>query len=111
MFAKLSALVGGGPSLNYNIEDPYQQAWGPWTHYAGTNRDDNSRVSVFKVSAVDPNDRVLVAARNGVKRLKMVRQHQTERPLLVPNLHQLGHAPAASPQGRVALPLLIMIQT
>ena len=73
MFAKLSALVGGGPALNYNIEEAYQQAWGPWTHYAGTHKDDNSRVSVFKVFAIDPIDRVLVAARNGVKRLKMVR--------------------------------------
>jgi SCY1-like protein 1 len=73
MFAKLSALVAGGPALNFNV-DPHQYdtAWGCWTHHSGTSKEDGSAVSVFKIAAVDPNDVKLVAARNGVKRLKMV---------------------------------------
>jgi SCY1-like protein 1 len=73
MFAKLSALVAGGPALNFNV-DPHQYdtAWGCWTHHNGTSKEDGSAVSVFKIAAVDPNDVKLVAARNGVKRLKMV---------------------------------------
>ncbi|WIA22885.1 hypothetical protein OEZ86_009825 [Tetradesmus obliquus] len=74
MFAKLSALVGGGPALNFNV-DPHQYdtAWGCWTHHSGTSKEDGSAVSVFKIAAADPNDVKLVAARNGVKRLKMLR--------------------------------------
>lgn len=73
MFAKLSALVGGGPALNYNVDpEPYEVAWGCWTHFGGTSREDGSPVSVFRIAATDPNDLKLVAARNGVKRLRMV---------------------------------------
>lgn len=73
MFAKLSALVGGGPALNYNVEpEPYEVAWGCWTHFPGSSREDGSPVSVFRIAATDPNDLKLVAARNGVKRLRMV---------------------------------------
>lgn len=73
MFAKLSALVGGGPALNYNVDpEPYEVAWGCWTHFGGTSREDGSRVSVFRIAAADPNDLKLTAARNGVKRLRMV---------------------------------------
>lgn len=73
MFAKLTALVGGGYSLPYNLDEPFTTAWGQWTHYRGYSKDDNSPVSVFKISAADANDKKLVAARNGVKRLKLVR--------------------------------------
>jgi SCY1-like protein 1 len=74
MFAKLSALVGGGPALNYNLDpEPFEVAWGCWSHYRGTSREDGSAVSVFKIAAADPADLKLVAARNGVKRLRMVR--------------------------------------
>jgi SCY1-like protein 1 len=73
MFAKLSALVGGGPALNYNVDpEPYEVAWGCWTHFGGTSREDGSPVSVFRIAATDPNDLKLTAARNGVKRLRMV---------------------------------------
>lgn len=75
MFAKLSALVGGGPALNYNLEpEPYEVAWGCWTHFPGSSREDGSPVSVFRIAATEPNDLKLVAARNGVKRLRMVRE-------------------------------------
>eukprot|EP00882_Tetradesmus_deserticola_P024416 GHRQ01026682.1.p2 GENE.GHRQ01026682.1~~GHRQ01026682.1.p2 ORF type:complete len:135 (+),score=28.82 GHRQ01026682.1:290-694(+) len=73
MFAKLSALVGGGPALNVNIGPQYDTAWGCWTHHSCTSKDDGSASSVFKIAAADPNDVKLVAARNGVKRLKMLR--------------------------------------
>jgi SCY1-like protein 1 len=73
MFAKLSALVAGGPALNYNVEAvPFGVAWGGWSHYAGTSKEDGSAVSVFKMVAADPNDLKLAAARNGIKRLRMV---------------------------------------
>ena len=72
MFAKLTALVGGGYSFPYTLEEPYDTAWGQWTHYRAKSRDDGSSVSVFKMSSADPNDRLLVCARNGVKRLKLV---------------------------------------
>ena len=73
MFAKLTALVGGGFSFPYTCEDPpYPSSWGEWAHHRGTSKDDGSPVSVFKLTAADPNDRRLVVARNGIKRLKMV---------------------------------------
>lgn len=73
MFAKLSALVGGGPALNYNVDpEPYEVAWGCWTHFGGTSREDGSPVSVFRIAATDQNDLKLTAARNGVRRLRMV---------------------------------------
>ena len=78
MFAKfaggLSALTGFGSSFPYTLEEPaYSSAWGQWAHHKGTAKEDGARVSIFKISAEDPNDRRLVIARNGVKRLKMVR--------------------------------------
>lgn len=81
MFAKLSALVGGGPALNYNYDPvPFDVAWGSgWTHHAGTSKEDGSAVSVFRIAAADPNDLKLAAARNGVRRLRMVRETDRER--------------------------------
>ncbi|MEW5318095.1 MAG: hypothetical protein WDW38_009346 [Sanguina aurantia] len=73
MFAKLQALVGGGFTLPYNVEEEYESAWGTWTHHRGSTKDDSSRVSIFKTSAADPSDRKLVVARNGVKRLRTLR--------------------------------------
>ena len=74
MFAKLTALVGGGPALNYTVDNAYPDAWGCWTHHAGVSKEDNTtKVSVFKIATNDPNDPHLIAARNGVKRLKLVR--------------------------------------
>jgi hypothetical protein len=74
LFSSLSKLVGGGPALNYTLADePYREAWGCWTHYPATSRDDGSPASVFKLSVPDPNDIKLVVSRNGVRRLKMVR--------------------------------------
>lgn len=73
MFAKLTALVGGGSSLPYNVGEPYETSWGSWVHHKGTSRDDGTNVSVFKLSCSDANDKKLLAGRNGMRRLKMLR--------------------------------------
>ena len=74
LFSSISKLVSGGPALPYTLGDePYSQAWGCWMHYPATAKDDGSPASVFKLTASDPNDLKLAAARNGVKRLRMVR--------------------------------------
>ncbi len=71
--ASLFSGLWGGPALKYTLADePYRQAWGCWTHYPATSKEDGSPASVFKLTASDPNDLKLVAARNGVKRLKLV---------------------------------------
>jgi len=73
--AGLFSSIWGGPALKYTLaDDPYIVAWGCWTHYPATSKEDGSPASVFKLSASDPNDLKLVAARNGVKRLKLVRR-------------------------------------
>lgn len=77
MFKFLKGVVGGsgtGPKdLPYNIGEPYPSAWGSWTHFRGTSKDDGSPVSVFSISGSNAQDGHLAAARNGVKRLRTVR--------------------------------------
>eukprot|EP00890_Picochlorum_soloecismus_P003257 jgi/Picsp_1/3932/NSC_01444-R1_protein kinase len=73
MFAKLSALVGSSSSLPFETVEEYGHGWGHWTHSAGKMYADGSRVSVFRISAESETDPKLIAARNGVKRLKMLR--------------------------------------
>lgn len=72
MFAKLSALVGGGSTFGYNLGEPYPLAWGCWTHFSGTCKEGGGSVSIFKVSG-QSNDSAVAAARHGVKRLRTVR--------------------------------------
>ncbi len=73
MFAKLTALVSSSPTFPYQLGDAYEDAWGSgWTHYKGNKKEDGSLVSVFKLTSDSPHDRRLVAARNGIKRLRMV---------------------------------------
>lgn len=73
MFAKLSAFVSSAPTFPYSTGASYGTAWGCWTHHAGTKKDDSSEVSIFRISAQNKEDQKLQAARNGVKRLKLVR--------------------------------------
>ncbi|PQP98365.1 putative inactive serine/threonine-protein kinase scy1 [Prunus yedoensis var. nudiflora] len=77
MLKFLKGVVGGsgtGPKdLPYNIGEPYPSAWGSWTHFRGTSKDDGSPVSVFSISGSNAQDGHLAAARNGVKRLRTVR--------------------------------------
>ncbi|KAG2500649.1 hypothetical protein HYH03_001416 [Edaphochlamys debaryana] len=97
MFAKLTALVGGGYTFPYQAEEPYGTAWGQWTHYRGKSKDDGSPVSIFKISAADANDKKLVCARNGVKRLKMMRH---------PNLLAFKDSNEATEKGATVIQLV-----
>lgn len=75
MFAKLTALastLGGGYTFPYNVEEAYECSWGQWTHYKGKSKEDGSPVSIFKTTFTDANDKGLICARNGIKRLKLV---------------------------------------
>jgi len=72
MFAKLSALVGSSSSLPFQIVREYGRGWGQWTHSSGVLNADGSSVSIFRISSKGELDPSLIAARNGVKRLKMV---------------------------------------
>jgi hypothetical protein len=73
MFAKLTALVSSSPAFPYTIGETFDDAWGSgWVHSRGTIKEDGTPVSVFKISSANRNDRTLQAARNGMKRLKMV---------------------------------------
>ncbi|KAI9077939.1 hypothetical protein K1719_040068 [Acacia pycnantha] len=77
MFKFLKEVVGGSGTglkdLPYNIGQPYPSAWGSWTHYRGTSKDDGSPVSIFSLSGSNAQDGHLAAGRNGVKRLRTVR--------------------------------------
>lgn len=72
MLASLKAFVSSGSTFPYTTGQPFSSAWGAWTHYRGTAREDGAAVSIFKISAASANDPKLRAARNGVKRLKLV---------------------------------------
>ncbi|CAL4960735.1 unnamed protein product [Urochloa decumbens] len=77
MFKFLKEVVAGSGSglkdFPYTVGEPYASAWGSWTHHRGTSKDDGSPVSIFSLSGSNPQDRHLVAGRNGVKRLRTVR--------------------------------------
>ncbi|KAL6616301.1 hypothetical protein ACP70R_038571 [Stipagrostis hirtigluma subsp. patula] len=77
MFKFLKEVVAGSGSglkdFPYTIGEPYASAWGSWTHHRGASKDDGSPVSIFSLSGNNPQDRHLVAGRNGVKRLRTVR--------------------------------------
>ena len=80
MLARLSALVGSGSALPFEfIEDEKNDIDGVirvenshWTRSRGIMKADGSKVSVFRISAVDRDDARLRAARNGIKRLRTV---------------------------------------
>ena len=68
----LKQLVGGSSSFPYTLGTAYSNAFGDWTHFEGTGKEDNSAVSIFRLSADRSDHAKLQAARNGVKRLKSV---------------------------------------
>ena len=79
MFAKLTALVSQS-SLPFDVSGPYLPAGGSqWTRAQGTYHgqtsvnDRSSAVSVFRIAGQSENDPLIAQARNGVKRLKMLR--------------------------------------
>ena len=92
----LSSIVGSSkPALSFNLGEAYGDAWGAWTHCRGTSKarclspvacwaarltaavpaQDSPPVdvSVFKITGASASDPKLLAARNGVKRLRTVR--------------------------------------
>uniref|UniRef100_A0A7I4DA95 Protein kinase domain-containing protein n=1 Tax=Physcomitrium patens TaxID=3218 RepID=A0A7I4DA95_PHYPA len=76
MLKFLKGVVGSGggiKDLPYNIGEPYSTAWGGWAHFRGTSKDDNSPVSIFSYTGSNAQDARLAAARNGAKRLRVVR--------------------------------------
>ena len=73
MFAQLSALVRSAPAFPYTLGTQYSTAWGSWAHYEGTAKEGSAAVSIFRISAVSKSDAKLQAARNGIRRLKLVR--------------------------------------
>ncbi|XP_019052793.1 PREDICTED: probable inactive serine/threonine-protein kinase scy1 isoform X2 [Nelumbo nucifera] len=77
MFKFLRGVVAGSGTgikdLPYYIGEPYSTAWGSWTHYRGTSKDDGSLVSIFSLSGSNAQDGHLAAGRNGVRRLRTVR--------------------------------------
>lgn len=68
----LKQLVGSTSSFPYTLGVAHTTAFGAWSHYDGTSKEDNSSVSIFKLSASKSDPQKLQAARNGVKRLKSV---------------------------------------
>lgn len=72
-FAKLSSLVSGGYTFPYTLGDAYSTAWGSWTHFEGVHKETGAAVSIFRVSSTNKDEPKMVAARNGVKRLRTVR--------------------------------------
>jgi hypothetical protein len=73
MFARLTALVGSGSALPFEVQAQQPSAWGNWTHFKGVLKADGSPISIFRISAPSTNDAKLQAARNGIKRLRTVR--------------------------------------
>ena len=73
MFSRLTALVGGGSSLPFELGDQLPSSFASWQHYRGTSRADGSPVSVFRLAAASKSDARLEAGRHGVKRLRTLR--------------------------------------
>lgn len=63
----------GGFVLPYELGERHDVAWGKWEHFAATRSEDKKRASVFRLTAPKSETLLLEAARNGVKRLRMVR--------------------------------------
>lgn len=68
----LKQLVGGASAFPFNLGPAYPTAFGEWTHFEGTSKEDSSSVSVFRLNASKSDPQKLQAARNGIKRLKSV---------------------------------------
>ena len=71
-FAKLSNLVSGGYTFPYVLGEKYSTAWGQWSHYQAEHSDTKVKVSVFRISSSGKDEPKMIAARNGVKRLRTV---------------------------------------
>ncbi|XP_057958163.1 uncharacterized protein LOC131151022 [Malania oleifera] len=98
-------VAGSGTGLKdlpYNIGEPYSSAWGSWTHFRGSSKDDGSPVSIFSLSGSNAQDGHLAAGRNGVKRLRTVRH---------PNILSFLHGTEAETFDGSAMKVTIYIVT
>ncbi|EFN51516.1 hypothetical protein CHLNCDRAFT_140213 [Chlorella variabilis] len=75
MFSKLTALVGGGSGLPFDLgeEFPSSSSFCNWQHFRGTTKADGSPVSVFRLAGPSKGDQRLEAGRNAAKRLRTLR--------------------------------------
>jgi SCY1-like protein 1 len=75
MFASLTKALGSfaTSAFPYTLGEKWPTAWGGWEHYKGTAHEDSARVSIFKITAPNADAPRMAAARNGVKRLKLLR--------------------------------------
>jgi SCY1-like protein 1 len=95
MFSRLTALVGGGSSLPFELgeEFPPSSAFCNWQHFRATAKADGAPVSVFRLAA-PKGDARLDAARNGAKRLRALRH---------PNVLRFVELVEAEEQGRAVV--------
>lgn len=68
-----SSIFGGGFSCPYDVGERHGECWGGWEHYRATATTDKKPVSLFKLTVNKTNVAELEVARNGVKRLRVVR--------------------------------------
>lgn len=75
MFAKLTALVSGAPSLPFEFDENKGERFGfDWKHFQATLKADKTSVSVFRFAFTSGHDiRKTEAARHGVKSLRTVK--------------------------------------
>jgi len=76
MFKSLSGLFSSAPAFPYVLDEPYEGAWGEeamWTHYRGHAKEDNAPVSIFKTNPSSLESSQWQCAKNGARRLKMLR--------------------------------------
>ena len=73
MLSRLTALVGGGTALPFEVGEAQAHGLGSWQHFRGTLRSDQSPVSVWRLAAPSKTDARLEAGRHGAKRLRMTR--------------------------------------
>lgn len=95
MFSRLTALVGGGSSLPFELgeEFPPSSAFCNWQHFRATAKADGAPVSAFRLAA-PKGDARLDAARNGAKRLRALRH---------PNVLRFVELVEAEEQGRAVV--------
>eukprot|EP00897_Mesotaenium_endlicherianum_P001621 jgi/Mesen1/1487/ME000132S00434 len=83
---------GGIKDFPYTLGEPYSTAWGSWTHYRGTSKEDGSAVSIFSLTGSNAQDARLIAARNGAKRLRTLTGAPYELQVRHPNILSFLHS-------------------
>lgn len=68
-----SSIFGGGFACPYDVGEKHGECWGGWEHYRATGSTDKKPVSLFKITVSKTDSEGIEMARNGVKRLRVVR--------------------------------------